>query len=74
MEQFLAKIVCFNIGVEIGQIVALIPIVFSISKWRDRENYATFYTVVNWGLIVAGIALLGFQVYDHFHMVWYHSS
>ena len=73
MEQFLAKIVCFNIGVEVGQIVALIPIVFIISKWRDRENYAIFYKAVNWGLVVAGIALLIFQVYDHFHVVWYHS-
>ena len=27
-EQFLAKILCFNLGVEIGQILALIPIVF----------------------------------------------
>ena len=73
-HQFLAKIVCFNIGVEIGQIVALIPIVFIISKWRHRENYATFYTVVNWGLVVAGIGLLIFQIYDHLHQVWYQDS
>ena len=72
MEDFLAKIVSFNVGVEIGQIVALIPILFILSKWKGKDSYATFYTIVNWGLIATGIVLLVFQVYDHFHIIWYH--
>ncbi len=72
VEQFLGKIVCFNVGVEVGQVLALVPILFVISRWKGKESYTTFYTVVNWGLVVAGIVLLFFQIYEHFHQVWYH--
>ncbi|MEM9916548.1 MAG: HupE/UreJ family protein [Bacteroidota bacterium] len=64
--QFLAKIICFNIGVEFGQILALIPIVFIISKWRPLDSYKTFYKLVNWFLIIAGIGLFIFQMYGYF--------
>lgn len=63
--QFLAKIVSFNIGVELGQILALIPIVFIISKWKPWKSYQTFYQVVNWFLIIAGIGLFIFQMYGY---------
>lgn len=62
---FLAKIVCFNIGVELGQVLALIPIVFLISKWKKWDSYQVFYQVVNWFLIVAGIGLFIFQMYGY---------
>lgn len=64
-EQFLAKIICFNIGVETGQVLALIPIVFIISKWRGKKGYSIFYNVVNWFLVAAGIALFIFQIYEY---------
>lgn len=71
IEQFLAKIICFNIGVEIGQVLALIPIVYIISKWKGKKGYDNFYKIVNWFLIVAGIGLLIFQIsgylHDHYH-------
>lgn len=66
-KQFLAKIVCFNIGVETGQVLALIPIVFIISKWREKRSYSTFYNVVNWFLVAAGIGLFIFQIYGYFN-------
>lgn len=65
-EQFLAKIVSFNIGVELGQVLALIPIVFVISKWRGTKRYTTFHRVVNYCLILAGVALLAYQLYGFF--------
>jgi len=61
-DQVLAKIVSFNIGVELGQIAALIPIVFIISKWKPLSSYKGFYQLVNWFLILAGIALFIFQI------------
>lgn len=64
--QFLAKIVSFNIGVELGQIAALIPIVFIISKWKAFKSYKVFYKVVNWFLVAAGIGLFIFQMYGYF--------
>ncbi len=65
-EQILAKIVSFNIGVELGQVLALIPIVFIISKWKAFDSYNTFYKVVNWFLIIAGIGLFILQMYGYF--------
>ncbi|MCI5083318.1 MAG: HupE/UreJ family protein [Saprospiraceae bacterium] len=64
--QFLAKIVCFNIGVELGQILALIPIVFIITRWKAWKSYDSFYKAVNYYLIVAGIFLFLFQMYHYF--------
>jgi len=73
-ENFLAKILSFNIGVELGQIAALIPIVFIISKWKARDSYGAFYKAANWFLVLAGSILLLYQLYgysqsghDHHH-------
>ncbi len=65
-EQFLAKIISFNVGVEVGQILALVPIVLLISLWKKRHSYKAFYTAVNSYLIIAGIALLAYQLYGYF--------
>jgi len=66
--QFLLKIISFNIGVELGQILALIPIVFIISKWKAKDTgYATFYKAVNWFLVIAGIGLFIMQMYGYLH-------
>ncbi len=66
-ELFLAKIICFNIGVELGQVLALIPIVFFISRWRKWNSYTTFHQAVNYFLVVAGVALLTYQMYRYFN-------
>jgi len=63
--QFLAKILSFNIGVELGQVMALIPIVFIISKWKPMPSYQLFYKAVNWFLVFAGIGLFIFQMYGY---------
>jgi len=64
--QIVAKILSFNVGVELGQILALIPIVFVISRWKAYKSYSVFYKVVNWFLVVAGIGLFVFQMYGYF--------
>ena len=56
-EDLLAKILCFNLGVEVGQIVALIPIVFVITYTRKSKQFPAFYKAVNWYLVIAGIGL-----------------
>ncbi|MEM6771087.1 MAG: HupE/UreJ family protein [Bacteroidota bacterium] len=65
-DSFLAKILCFNLGVELGQIVALIPIVFIITQWQKRKSYKAFYKAVNTYLIIAGVALFLYQMYGYF--------
>lgn len=59
---FLAKIISFNVGVELGQVAALIPIVFVISRWKKYESYGAFYKAVNIYLIVAGVGLFVYQI------------
>lgn len=64
--QFLAKILCFNLGVEVGQILALIPIVFIITLSRRHKQFPAFYKAINWYLVLAGIGLFAFQLYGYF--------
>lgn len=61
-EPTFAKIVAFNVGVELGQIVALIPILFIINRWRQRTSFDVFQKSANWGLVAAGVALFIFQM------------
>lgn len=65
--QFLAKILCFNLGVEVGQILALIPIVFIITLSRKLKQFPAFYKAVNWYLIFAGTLLFVYQIYSYFN-------
>ena len=66
-EQFLAKILCFNLGVELGQVLALIPIVFIIMYSRKSKQFPAFYKAVNYYLVLAGLGLLAYQLYGYFH-------
>ena len=65
-SQFLEKILCFNIGVEVGQVLALIPIVFLLTQFRKQKGYAVIYKFANWFLIFAGIGLFIFQMVGYF--------
>jgi len=66
-DQFLLKIISFNVGVELGQIVALIPIILLINVWRDKASYEAFYKASNVYLIIAGICLFAYQMYGYFN-------
>lgn len=63
---FLAKIISFNIGVELGQVTALIPIIFLINLWRKRRSYEAFYKAANVYLVIAGVGLAIYQVWQWF--------
>lgn len=63
---FLAKILCFNVGVELGQVLALVPIVFVITRWRGRPSYDAFYKAANVYLVLAGVALFAWQMVGYF--------
>lgn len=58
----LLKILSFNLGVELGQTIALTVILFFLKFWRHRESFTRFSTASNTGLIVAGLALFGYQI------------
>lgn len=65
--QFLLKIISFNIGVELGQVLALIPIVFIITRWQKHRSYQAFYQAANTYLVIAGVGLFAYQMYGYFY-------
>jgi len=66
-DQFLLKIISFNVGIELGQIAALIPIILLINAWKGKPSYEAFYKASNVYLIIAGIGLFAYQVYGYFN-------
>jgi HupE / UreJ protein len=63
----LARILSFNVGVEIGQILALAVMVALLSVWRKRPSFAAFSTWANLALIAAGVYLLFMQLHGYQH-------
>lgn len=62
-DQFFLKILSFNLGVELGQVLALIPIIFLVRFWQNFTSYKAFYKAANVYLMLAGVALFVWQVY-----------
>lgn len=60
------KILCFNLGVELGQVLALIPMVFVINLWRKKESFEPFFQATNTYLLIAGIVLTAYQLWQLF--------
>jgi hypothetical protein len=57
-----ANIIGFNIGVEIGQILALTMVLIALSYWRTRSGFLKHAFVTNTMLICAGFLLVGYQL------------
>jgi hypothetical protein len=67
--QLLAKIISFNVGVELGQVLALIPIVFVINRWKRLESYRAFYQAANYYLMIAGVLLFLYQIMGYTNLI-----
>ncbi len=63
------RILSFNLGVELGQILALIVMVAVLSFWRKTAHFEKFSYTANLGLILAGIYLLFVQLHGYQHDV-----
>lgn len=59
----LSKILLFNVGVEFGQIAALVVMAFAIRAWQQVKGWTLFSRLANIALIIAGAGLLVFQLY-----------
>lgn len=60
------NLIGFNIGVEIGQFIALAIVLVLISTWRRYPSFMKFSTITNTALMAAGFLLLGFQLTGYF--------
>jgi len=58
----LGKILLFNVGVEVGQIMALMVMAVAIRAWQQVQAWPHISRVINSGLILAGFVLLAWQL------------
>jgi hypothetical protein len=57
-----ANIVSFNVGVEIGQVLALTAVLLVISLWRTRPGFLRHSFAANTALMMGGFVLMGYQI------------
>ena len=60
------NIVSFNIGVEIGQVLALTGVLIALSYWRTRPGFLQHAFLTNTALMVGGFMLVGYQLTGYF--------
>lgn len=65
-EGLFTNLIGFNIGVEIGQFIALAFVLILFSLWRRSANFMRFSTLTNTLLIAAGFLLFGYQLTGYF--------
>ncbi len=60
------NIISFNVGVEIGQVLALTAVLIALSVWRTRQSFLRDAFATNAVLMTAGFILVGYQVAGYF--------
>ena len=65
-DGLVSNIIAFNIGVEIGQFLALAMVLIILSFWRRHRSYLHFSTITNTALMSAGFMLMGLQLTGYF--------
>jgi len=65
-EGLLPNLVSFNVGVEIGQFLALSAILVLMTAWRRTASFGRSVVVANGALMCAGFVLIGYQLSGFF--------
>ncbi len=65
-DGLVANLVAFNVGVEIGQVLALSAILIAITAWRRTDGFGRHAAAVNVALMCAGFVLAGYQLVGYF--------
>jgi len=65
-EGLVANIVSFNVGVEIGQVLALTAILIGFTWWRTRSGFMRHALAFNGAVMSAGLLLIGYQMSGYF--------
>ncbi len=66
-ESLLANLVSFNVGVEIGQMLALTVMVLLVNAWRQTASFQRRAFFTNALIMTAGFVLIGFQLGGYFY-------
>jgi hypothetical protein len=65
-EGLVANIVSFNVGVEIGQVLALTAILIGLTYWRTRRGFIHHALAFNGVVMSCGLLLVGYQMSGYF--------
>ena len=65
-DGLVSNLLAFNVGVEIGQLLALFAILIVISYWRRKPSFWRHAYTMNVVLMAAGFVLTGYQIAGYF--------
>lgn len=65
-DGLVTNLIAFNIGVELGQFMALAFILLAINFWRKSPSFQRFSTLTNTLLMSAGLMLMGLQLTGYY--------
>ena len=65
-DGLVANIVSFNVGVEIGQLLALTTILIGLAYWRTKRGFLSHAFATNTALMAGGFILMGYQLTGYF--------
>ena len=60
------NIISFNVGVEIGQFMALTMILIALTYWRTHRGFLAHAFATNTALMTGGFILMGYQLTGYF--------
>lgn len=66
-DNLLMNIISFNVGIEVGQISALVAMLFVIKFFRKKDSFSVFAKGANSFLIFAGLYLMMMQMHGYEH-------
>ncbi len=61
-DGLIANMVSFNVGVEIGQLLALSVILIGLNIWRASGSFMRYAFATNLAIMSAGFILMGYQI------------
>ncbi|RWX04815.1 HupE/UreJ family protein [Rhizobium leguminosarum] len=65
-DGLLPNLLAFNVGVEIGQLIALTIILIAMSYWRKTSSFLLHAYTANVLMMTAGFVLIGYQLTGYF--------
>jgi hypothetical protein len=68
-DGLIPNLIAFNMGVELGQLLALWVILIGINYWRRSRSFDRFAKTANVALFVGGVALVAVQLRGYFTAV-----
>ncbi|MFN3398720.1 MAG: HupE/UreJ family protein [Ferrovibrio sp.] len=65
-DGLLPNLIAFNVGVEIGQLLALAAILIAMGYWRRTSSFLRHAYTANVAMMTAGFVLIGYQLTGYF--------